>query len=361
MPEAPLTPAALYAAQPRITIGGREEEMLRDLLLAVALREAEGGLAALEIRLAATAMETERGLGLRLAEGAVLDFSQELRLAMGPEDDRTEMFSGRVSAIELLLEEGDQPQLVVQAEDALMRERRHRFSRLHPAGKLSGILDAVARETGLTPVIAGLDQTVGPQVQLNESNLAFLRRLLADRDADMRVVGGELRIAPRRDIRQGAVSLRLGGQLHRLSVTADLADQVSRVTLAGFDAARGRPVTATSGAGAALGPGRGRTGAQLLAATLGERAEHIGGRQVHDQAEAQALADAAFARLGRRFLRLEAVASGNPRIRVGTHLAVEGAGRRFSNTYYVTGTLHRYDTAEGYMTEITAECAHLGS
>jgi phage protein D len=362
MPEAPLTPAAVYAAQPHVTVDGREPEMLRDLLQAVALRESEGGLAALELRLAATATETGSGLGLSIAEGAVIDLGQELRLEMGPENDRTPMFTGRVSAMELLVEEGDQPQLVVQAEDALMRERRRRFSRLHPAGRLRDILGAVATETGLDPVIRGLDQRVAAQVQLNESNLAFLRRLLADHDADLRVVGNELRIAPRGEIREDSVSLRLGSQLHRVSITADLADQVSRVTLSGFDVAGGRPVTATSGAGAALGPGRpGRSGAQLLAEARSGGAEHVGGRQVHDQAEAQAIANAAFARLARRFVTLEAVASGNPRIRVGTHLTVEGAGRRFSNTYYVTSTLHRYDTAEGYVTELTAECAWLGS
>ncbi len=139
MPEAPLTPAAVHAAQPRLLVDGREEEMPRDLLLAAALREEEGGLASLELRFAATAVEAGSGLGLSLAEGAVIDLGQELRLAMGPEHDRTEMFAGRVSALELLVEEGDQPQLVVRAEDALMRERRRRFSRLHPAGRLRDI------------------------------------------------------------------------------------------------------------------------------------------------------------------------------------------------------------------------------
>jgi phage protein D len=141
------------------------------------------------------------------------------------------------------------------------------------------------------------------------------------------------------------------------------------VTLAGFAAATGRPVAAMSPqpptpvngvAPVTLNPGRGRPAAALLAAARDERAEHIGGRQVHDQAEAQALADAAFARASRRFVTLEASVHGDPRIRVGTHVAVAGAGRLFSNTFYVTRVLHRYDTAEGYVTELAAECAFIG-
>lgn len=360
MAEAPLTSAAIHSAQPWIEVDGRSLEMVRDLLQALALREEEGGLASLELRLSASAVESGRGLRMGLAEDTAIDLGREVKVAMGDEAGQTEMFRGRISALELQLEEGDQPQLLVQAEDALMGQRHRRYSRIHEAGALSRILQSVGSETGLSPVVRGLDIPVGAQAQLNESNLAFLRRLLADHDSDLQVIGRELHMLPRQQIRRDAVTLRMGGQMHRMSIVADLADQVSRVTLAGFDAARGRPVTATS-ATSPLGPGRGRAAPELLSAGREERAEHLGGRQVQDQGEAQALVDSAFARISRRFVTLEATVAGNPRIRVGTHVTADGVGRRFSNTYYVTSTLHRFDLAEGYVTELTAECAYLGA
>jgi phage protein D len=361
VPETLLTDRPILAAEPRIEIDGRPDEMVSALLLAVSLRETEGGLASVEARFAASAVENTRGLCLSLAESGVLDLGKELALAFGPENDRTELFRGRIGGLELQIEDGDQPHLLVHAEDALMRERHRRFSRLHAAGPLRNILRAVGAETGLTPVIRGLDATVDAQVQLNESNLAFLRRLLSDHDGDLQVVGRELHMLPRRDIRRGAVTLRVGGQLHRLRVMADLADQVGDVTLSAFEVARGRPVTVTSGAGAALGPGDGRRAAHILSALSERRTEHVGGRRVADRAEAQALADATYARMSRRFVTLEATVAGNPAIRVGTHLQVENAGTRFSNTYYVTSALHRYGTADGYVTELTAESAYLGN
>jgi phage protein D len=358
MAEALLTDRPILAAIPRLEIGGQPDEMARALLQSVSLREAEGGLAAVEARFAASAVDQTRGLCLSLADSGLFDFGKELALAFGPENGQSELFRGRISAIELQLEDGDQPQLVVQAEDALMRERHRRFSRLHPAGRLSAILQSVAADTGLTPVIRGLDVQVDAQVQLNESNLAFLRRLLADHDADLQVVGGELHMTPRRDIRRGTVTLRVGSQLHRLRVVADLADQIGKVTLSAFDVGSGQPVTVTSAPGA---PQSGRRSAAEVLSELGERrAEHVGGRRVANRAAAQTLVDAIFALTSRRFLTLEVTATGNPAMRVGTHLTIENAGTRFSGTYYVTSALHRYDTADGYVTELTAESAYLG-
>ena len=277
MAEALLTDRSVLAAKPGIEVGGQPDEMVRELLLALSLREAEGGLATIEARFAASAVEQVRGLCLSLADSGVLDLGKEMAVAFGPEHDRTELFRGRIGALELEIADGDQPHLLVHAEDALMRERHRRFSRLHAGGPLRKILADIAAATGLKPVIRGLSATVGPRVQLNESNLAFLRRLLADHDGDLQVVGRELHMAPRAEIRRGAVTLRVGSLLHRLRVMADLADQVDRVTLSAFEVARGQPVTVTSGSGAALGPGRGRSAAQVLSALGERRAEHVGG------------------------------------------------------------------------------------
>ncbi len=55
------------------------------------------------------------------------------------------------------------------------------------------------------------------------------------------------------------------------------------------------------------------------------------------------------------------VAEGNTALRVGSYLTLTGLGARFSNTYYATAAVHRFDTDRGYATEFTAECAYLGA
>ena len=359
MAEAELTERAVHAARPVIEVGGRPEPLVQGLLRAMAMREAEGGLASLELRLGGTATIEGRGVDLAFEDGSVLALGAGLKVLAGDERDPVEIFRGTISALEFVVEAGGEPELLVQAEDALMRERLRRATRLHAGGPLRDLVEDMAVAMGLRPVIQGLEVEVDAQLQLAESNLGFLRRLLADHDADLQIVGDELHVTARARARRGEVTLALGSQLQRVHVIADLAHQASRVTLAAADVAQGRTLTATSSV-STLGPGRGRTGAELLEATMGEIPHHLAGRQVAGLGEAQALVDAAMARRARRFVTVQATATGNPLIRVGTHVALEGLGPRFANTYYVTAATHRFDLAEGYVTELAAECAYLG-
>lgn len=73
------------------------------------------------------------------------------------------------------------------------------------------------------------------------------------------------------------------------------------------------------------------------------------------------MAAAAFDQRARRFVRLDGVAEGNARLRVGTHVEVSGLSPRFDNTYYVVEARHRYDLQTGYRTEFVGECAWLGA
>ena len=215
----------------------------------------------------------------------------------------------------------------------------------------------LAGTLGLTPIIIGLRDKIGTYVQLNESDLAFLRRILARYDGDLQVVGTELHVSPRKDVRRGTLELQMHGQLRRARILADLAHQVTEVTVSGWDASRGQRVTGTS-RGANLGPGIGRTGAQLLEDALGERSEHVGGLAVATREEAQALADAVFDQRARRFATAEATAEGNAALRIGAHVTLKQLGARFDNTYYVVYARHRYDLSRGYETDFSAECAY---
>jgi uncharacterized protein len=216
----------------------------------------------------------------------------------------------------------------------------------------------VAQRAGLRPNIAGFDERLGPQMQLNESDLAFLRRLLREYDGDLQVSGDELQVAPRAQVQRDRVPLVMFGQLGRARVTADLAHQVTGVTVTGWDSEAAQRLSRSS-RGRSLGPGGGRTGAELLDATLGARSEHLGHLPIATDAEARVVADTAFDRRARRFVLLEGTSDGNPGLRVGVHVEVRGISPRFDNTFYVTKTCHRYDR-RGYMTDFEAECAFLG-
>jgi phage protein D len=198
------------------------------------------------------------------------------------------------------------------------------------------------------------------EVQFDESDLAFLRRLLVRHGADLQISGTELQVSPRKDVQRNQVTLRMHSQLHKIRVVADLTHQVTEVKVTGFDFAQGQAVEG-SGSSAPVGPGSGRQGKDLVQQVFGERVQQTSHRLALTQSEADALAQAEFEQRARRFVRVEACCEGNPSVRVGTHVTLADVSPRFDNVYYVTACTHRYDMKKGFETELCAESAYFGN
>jgi len=292
-------------------------------------------------------------------DGTILKLGAALTVYAGLVTSPTEIFRGKITALEAVFPSDGPPELIMLAEDALQSARMNRNTKTWDNTSLSAILQQIASGLGLTPVTSGLDTTIGTEQQLNESDLHFLRRLLARYDADLQVVGAELHATPRSQAQRNTIELDMNSQLHEVRILADISHQVSQVTTTGWDFTQGQAISVTSQT-TSLGPGSGQTGADWLPNVWGTRSEQLGQYASLDQTEAQALVDAEFAQRSRRFVVARGVAEGNPLLRVGTYLTLTGLGPRFSNTYYTTAAVRRFDTEKGYATEFTAECAYLG-
>ncbi len=361
MPETALSQSAIYSARPTVRIAGETDARITELVMAMRTQEQDGGMSSLELRFSNLAPTTDGGAELAFGADSKLKLGAQIAIYAGDATQPREIFRGKVTAMELEYKVGSGPELTVLAEDALSAARRARCSRIYADKSPAEVVRAIAAELGLRPVLSGLDRPSATWAQLNESALSFLRRLLARFDADAQIVGDELQVSPRKDVSRGTVELALFGQLAKVRVIADLADQVSKVTAGGWNAHSGAKVRGEAGCGTHLGPGSGRDGKSVLEQALESRAEHLGHAAVDTDAEAQALAEAAFDLRARRFVRAEGTAEGNPRLRVGTHLTLTGVSPQFDNTYYVVRASHLYDLQQGYRTEFSAECAYLGS
>jgi phage protein D len=362
MPEATLSSMSVYSARPTIRVADQAYAKLNELLLAMEMTEQEGGMSALELRFSNVASDPEGGADLAFEDNQILKLGQAIALYAGDENSPREIFRGNITALEAVFpfsEEGARPELLVLAEDMLQQARMERHTAVHNAATISDLATQLAQRLSLTPVITGFSQQIGPQVQLNESDLAFLRRLLARYDGDIQVVGRELHVSPRSEVQREALELKMYSQLRKVRVLADLAHQVTEVQVTGWDVSQGRKVTGNS-RGSQLGAGRGTPGARILSQTLGNRPHVISHLAVTTEAEAQALADTAFDQRARRFVCVEGSAEGNPMLRVGTQIQLIDLGRRFDNTYYVTRTCHHFDREQGYQTNFEAECAFFG-
>ncbi len=360
MPETPVTTSAVYSAIPTVQVDGNLNDKVTAQLLGMKMCEHEGGMSSLELRFSNFG-SFAGGLADQVFEdGTILKLGAALTVYAGLVTSPTEIFRGKITALEAFFPSSGPPELVALAEDALQAARMKRRTKNWDDASLADILQEIAGGLGLTPVTSGLDATIGSEQQLNESDLHFLRRLLARYDADLQVVGTELHATPRSQAQRNAIQLDMNSQLHEVRIVADLAHQVTQVTATGWDYNQGQTISATSQT-TSLGPGSGQTGASWLQQALSSRSEQLAQYATLDQSDAQALVDAEFAQRSRQFVVARGVAEGNPALRVGSYLTLTGLGPRFSNTYYTTATVHRFDTEKGYATEFTAECAYLGA
>jgi uncharacterized protein len=360
MPETPVTTSAVYSAIPTVQVDGNLNDKVTAQLLGMKMCEHEGGMSSLELRFSNFG-SFAGGLADQVFEdGTILKLGAALTVYAGLVTSPTEIFRGKITALEAFFPSSGPPELVALAEDALQAARMKRRTKNWDDASLADILQEIAGGLGLTPVTSGLDATIGSEQQLNESDLHFLRRLLARYDADLQVVGTELHATPRSQAQRNAIQLDMNSQLHEVRIVADLAHQVTQVTATGWDYNQGQTISATSQT-TSLGPGSGQTGASWLQQALSSRSEQLAQYATMDQSDAQALVDAEFAQRSRQFVVARGVAEGNPALRVGSYLTLTGLGPRFSNTYYTTATVHRFDTEKGYATEFTAECAYLGA
>jgi phage protein D len=360
MPETSVSQTAIFSARPTLRIAGQPDDRASALLTAMKMEEREGGLSTLELRITDWVATGNGRAELAFNENSSLKLGADLGVYSGDVSTPRAIFKGRVSALEIVCNYGQPPELVVLAEDALTEARRQRRTHVYDAMTPSDVVQAVASGLGLTPVVTGLTAPSGTWVQLDETDLQFLRRLLARFDADLQVLDNELQVSPRADVSRGTIDLELNSFLARVRITADLAEQATAVTVAGWNAVDGAAVQGQASRIANAGPGRGRSGVDWADAVFGARSQHLAAPLVCTQAEADAVAQAALDQRARRFLRAEGTAEGNAQLRVGTWVRLIGISPQFDNTYYVTRACHLFDMTQGYRTEFNAECAFLG-
>jgi len=348
--------------RPVVELGGQVHETIPELMVSLDICEQEGGLSQLELILDNTSDYEGSGLDFAFehAESNLFSLGESVRILSGDAANPQEMFLGRISSVSLEIADGGQPRLCVLAEDGLMSWRMVRRNRSFPACPLRHLLERLTLDTSLTPVVTGLDVEVDAQQQANETDLAFLRRLLTRYDADAQVLGNELYIAPRTMIDRGSVTLEYGNQLRDIRVCADLAHQRSATHISGFDVAAGS-VTSISSAADQLGPGAGVTGSETVEQVFPDASDRLTQVAIQHEREGKIIAASAQRRRARQFVTAEGCATGNTGIRVGARLRLEGLGPRFTNEFYTVSARHRFNRTEGFLTDFTAECAYLGS
>lgn len=350
----------LFATSPTIEINGQTYPLVQQNLVALRLREALGGLASLELSLVDT-VEDGGSSHYAAGTGSPLELGAGIRVFAGAHEvGAPEIFDGQVTAVEAEIREGQPPLFTVLAEDRLFPARRRRRTRLYESMALGDVISEIAGDHGLTPEVRqGVDTTSRNWMQADETDLAFMRRILERFDCDLQIVGDKLQVGRVGMDQRALVQLAVGSTLISARITADVAEQLTSVSVGSYDPGEGAAVDGVMGAGG-FGPGSGKSGTDVLREKFRDVEMHLGRLGPMTDADGDTLAEIEGQRRARGFVRLEGVARGDGNLRVGSWVELAGVNPQFANQYAVREAVHRFDVEAGYRTQFVAECAYLG-
>ena len=331
---------AFINARPRFRVDDQDNMAMAEAVKDLAIQQPWSGRAHAEIRLINWGRVEGTGepdfVFQQLKHGAVVEI-------MIGEQEQAALFTGHVTAIEERYGDGA-PQLLLLLEDKMHLLARQRHSRCFEAQSLDDVLRALANEAGLQSDIQVSTQTADWH-QFNESNLAFMQRLLAPYDLAVRYQQGQLIIKPEQ---ADSNPLRLSPQdgIEYLRIIADLNGQPAATQTKGFDLA-GDDVT-DSQTDALQPPASGTSSADLLNQLGWPGHAYFPHPFAKTQSEAEKWAAAAFRSRAKAFLSGEAVCNGDVELRVGREIELTDVSERLRGRFQIVHCSHRFDASQGF-------------
>jgi phage protein D len=309
----------------------------------------------------------DKHFAFKYSDTTIFDVGNRVHVRMGYADDLRFMASGLISTLTPKFPESGPPTLGVTGVDAMLKLRDRK-----PVG--SDVKKFVDRtDWQIAQEIAArnhLDVKVtekGPRqplvVQKNQDDAQFLmeRAKRIDFDCFIRIDPATGRdtlyfISPT-DARDGSkvrvYVFEWGKSLINFNPVLKLGQQVSKVTVRGWDPRTKKPISYTAGPDdlpKSSGGGGGESGPEIAAKRLGDKQDVIVDQPVSTIEEARELAMSRMRERAYDYLTGSGQVIGLPDLRPGDNVELLGLGKRFSGSYYVTKVEHSLG-GSGYLTQ----------
>lgn len=363
MAVAATTKQLVVAARPRFEVDGQERGRLSEDLLRLEVTEDEEGMVRLEAVFLNWGRLTESSeSGFVYFDGEVLRLGRTLVVRAGDVDNTDEIFRGSIMSIEGVYPEKRPPEIRIFAEDAAQWLRMQQHSRFFENVSDVGMADRIAADRGLQSDTHADGPSYAEFLQVNESDLAFLRERARAVDARLGIRNGSLIFRPRREGGDPPIKVTRENELLRFQVCAELAHQRAKIRVHGYSVANKEAIHESVGAEAIGGQTAepGQTGPEVLDAIRPEAIEDLHLEAPATSDEARVLATSLMRRRARRFVCGHGITSGTPAMHVGARVDVVDVGPWFSGIYYIAQVRHTFDQTEGLRTHFLAERETLG-
>lgn len=352
----PLDSTGLNSSRPTILVDGKEDASLVGGLTYLLICERTDGLYRCEAKFGNWGPKDD-ATDFLYFDRKVLDFGKDFQIKLAEDD----LFKGKITALEAVFPEGKPPEIVVLAEDALQNLRMTRRTRTFFDKSDADIFRKIAGEHGLTAQISANGATHKTIAQVNQSDLAFMRERARSVGAEIWVKDKDLNVKTRSNRGQDKIALKYKGNLREFCVLADLANQRTNVTAAGWDVA-GKEAIKKEATDSVISSelGQDTSGISILKEKFGERKELLVHNVPLAAQEAQSIAESFLKTTARQFVVGRGTTEPNAKVRVGAFVELDGLGKLFNGKYYVAETAHIFDGAKGLRTEFRAERLGIG-
>jgi phage protein D len=309
-------------------------------------------------------------LAFKYSDTDTFEVGKTVTVAMGYAGKLLLMVTGQVATLAAHFPDGAAPTLTVGGLDGMFRLRDRKpgegETTKYENMSDSQIAEYVATRNGLKSKVDKTEVKFVEVIQKNQDDATFLmeRAKRIDYDCFVRTDPdsgeGVLHFVKPSDGRD-AKSIRVyqfawGESLISFQPTVNIARQVGKITVRGWDSRKKQAVVATAdssdlpGAGKAAG---GKSGPDAAAASAQGKQEVVVDAPVTTQEEARRLAVALLAERAAQFVTASAETIGLPDLRPGDNVELSRLGSRFDGTYYVTSVEHVINES-GYRTKFKA-------
>ncbi|AVH62302.1 type IV secretion protein Rhs [Nostoc sp. 'Peltigera membranacea cyanobiont' 213] len=351
-----MTKESLYLSQPKVQIEGLDDssELMKDLVQ-ITIEESLHLPAMFTLVVHNSYLPTsERSenkpwryeqvfkIGKKVKLGFSGSTTQDPNFKKDVEEDF--LMQGEITAMEVHFNDKSEADIIVRGYDISHRLHRGRYNRSFLNETDSDIVKKVVKQVGIK--LGNIESTseVHKYVfQENQTNMEFLRERAARIGFELFITEDKINFCNPKV--QGSLSLKWLVNISKFSTRVTSAEQVSSVEVRAWDYSQKRLISQIAKKEKQVTETGNKLGSSTSTAfsNLNSPKMTVVDKPVTSENQAKAMAQALCDELGGEFVYADAKATGNPEIRPGRVINLEGMGDRYSGKYYVTETRHFFN------------------
>lgn len=281
---------------------------------------------------------------------------KRVEIKMGYADRLKSLIFGPITSVEVDFPAGGFPQVVIGGLDSSHLMMKGSACRSWDNVKDSEVVKKIAGQYKISNLEIEETPIKHPKlVQDRESDFSLLTRLAARNGFEFFVLGKTLYFRDPAKRKEEILTLEWGKNLLSFSPRVNVSAQVSGIEARSWDAGSKQVIVGKAGIGDETGSDGGlKSGGELARDVYGKEIVERLSCSVRSQEEAVLKAKTEYNQRVKKLLTGSGESIGIPDILAGGYIKLEGLGKKFSKTYYLTRTEHAV-SGSGYQTTFSVE------